>query len=181
MLCIPRFCSRNVGNSIKCEKNITPPPPTFEIQNQNKGIEDIMDIESNCPYLLPVFGETTSHLTSKLNVMERRGVSIFFNVENSIKREILKKIYFKILFFSIFKKFIKNSNNIPSISKTIQHTPMTWCTYLQSFEKIHQCVFELVRKLNVTDRRTDGRTDRQTDGGRCNIISPVPGLRRRGR
>ena len=29
-----------------------------------------MDIDSNCPYLLPVFGETTSHLTSKLNVMD---------------------------------------------------------------------------------------------------------------
>ena len=26
-------------------------------------IEDIMDIDSNCPHLL--FGETTSHLTSK--------------------------------------------------------------------------------------------------------------------
>ena len=69
----PDFFSINVANSIKCEKNITPPPPhTFEIQNQNKGIEDIMDIESNCPYLLPVFGETTSHLTSKLNVMDGR-------------------------------------------------------------------------------------------------------------
>ena len=70
----PDFVSRNVGNSIKCEKNITPPQttPTFEIQNQNKGIEDIMDIASNCPYLLPVFGETTSHLTSKLNVMDGR-------------------------------------------------------------------------------------------------------------
>ena len=31
-----------------------------------------MDIDSNCPYLLPVFGETTSHLTSKLNVMDGR-------------------------------------------------------------------------------------------------------------
>ena len=31
-----------------------------------------MDIDSNCPYLLPVFGETTSHLTSKLNVMDKR-------------------------------------------------------------------------------------------------------------
>ena len=42
------------------------------------------------------------------------------------------------------KKFIQNPHNIPSISKTIQHTPMTWCTYLQSFEKkIQQCVFEL--------------------------------------
>ena len=50
-----------------------------------------MDIDSNCPYLLLVFGETTSHLTSKLNVMDgrtdRRGFTIFFNVENSIKRE----------------------------------------------------------------------------------------------
>ena len=58
-----------------------------------------MDIDSNCPYLLPVFGETTSHLTSKLNVMdgrtERRGVSIFFNVENSIKREIRKNCFSK--------------------------------------------------------------------------------------
>ena len=45
-----------------CEKHYTP-PPTFEIQNQNKGIEDIMDIDSNCPSLL--FGETTSHLTNK--------------------------------------------------------------------------------------------------------------------
>ena len=56
-----------------------------------------MDIDSNCPYLLPVFGETTSHLTSKLNVMngqtDRRGDSIFFNVENSIKREIRKKFF----------------------------------------------------------------------------------------
>ena len=31
-----------------------------------------------------------------------------------------------------------------------------------------------VRKLNVTDRRMDGRTDRQTDGGRCNISRPGP-------
>ena len=164
-----------------------------------------MDIDSNCPYLLPVFGETTSHLTSKLNVMDgRTGGFLFFNVENSIKREIRKNCFSKqnskkniqhpppppefflhqfflyvgnsmkreenmkywkkkiILFFSIFKKFIKNSNNIPSISKTMQqHTPMTWCTYLQSSEKIYQCVFELVWKLNVTDRQTDGQTDRR--------------------
>ena len=89
----PDFCSRNVGNRIKCEKNITPPPPPFEIQNQNKGIEDIMDIlvDSNCPHLLLVFGETTSHLTSKLNVMDGRtdGGFLFFNVKNSIKREII--------------------------------------------------------------------------------------------
>ena len=96
----PDFFSRNVGNSIKCEKNITPPPPqttpTFEIQNQNKGIEYIMDIDSNCPYLL--FGETTSHLTSKW----RGTFQYFFNVENSIKREMRKNCFLK---------------------KTIQHPP----------------------------------------------------------
>ena len=54
-----------------------------------------MDIDSNCPYLLPVFGETTSHLTSKLNVMDGRVGSIFFNVENSIKREIRKNCFSK--------------------------------------------------------------------------------------
>ena len=94
-----------------------------------------MDIDSNCLYLL--FGETTSHLTSKLSVTAGRidrGFNLFFNVENSIKREMRKnwfpkkKLFFCNvgnfnLFFSIFKKFIKNSNNIPSISKTIQHNP----------------------------------------------------------
>ena len=52
--------------SIKCEKNITPPPPKpppHLLQNQNKGIEDIMDIDSNCPYLL--FGEITSNSVSE--------------------------------------------------------------------------------------------------------------------
>ena len=82
----PDFFSRNVRNSIKCEKNITPPPP-FEIQNQNKGIEDIMDIDSNCPSLL--FGETTAHLTSKW----RGTFQYFFYVENSIKREIRKNCF----------------------------------------------------------------------------------------
>ena len=57
-----------------------------------------MNIDSNCPYLLPVSGETTSHLTSKLNVMDGQtggGVSMFFNVENSIKREIRKNCFSK--------------------------------------------------------------------------------------
>ena len=66
-----------------------------------------MDIDSNCPY--PLFGETTSHLTSKLNVMDGRtdrqgggggGVSIFcFNVENSIKREMRNNCFSKKIFF----------------------------------------------------------------------------------
>ena len=101
---------------------------------------------------------------------------IFFNVANSIKREENMKYWkqiLKMLCFSIFKKIIKNSNNIPSISKTTQHIPMTWCTYLQSFEKIlwHQCVFEL--QCENWTWWTDRRTDRQTDGGGV-AISPVP-------
>ena len=66
----------------------------------------VFGMDSNCPYLLPVFGETTSHLTtvtSKLNVMDGRtdrwtdgqtgGFLFFFNVENSIKREIRKNCF----------------------------------------------------------------------------------------
>ena len=66
-----------------------------------------MDIDSNCPYLLPVFGEITSHLTSKLNVMDGRtdgqtGGFYFFNAENSIKREIRKNCFSKKKFNGIF-------------------------------------------------------------------------------
>ena len=49
------FIFFDVGNSMKREENMKylhPPPPqttpTFQIKNQNKGIEDIMDIDSNC-------------------------------------------------------------------------------------------------------------------------------------
>ena len=198
------------------EKHYTPPPPstpTFEIQNQNKGIEDIMDIDSNCPSLL--FGETTSHLTSKwrgtfqyffnvessikrkiikkyfstkkihtpppppppeffcpsllfgettshLTSKWRGTVQYFFNVENSIKRKIIKKYFstkkihtpppprnfflHQFFFFNVGNS-MKREENMKywktNSKKTIQHTPMTWCTYLQNLEKIHQCVFEL--------------------------------------
>ena len=47
-----------------------------------------MDIDSNCPSLL--FGETTSHLTSKWALF-----NIFFNVENSIKREMRRNCFSK--------------------------------------------------------------------------------------
>ena len=47
-----------------------------------------MDIDSNCPSL--IFGETTSHLTSKW----RGTFQYFFNVENTIKRE-MRKNYLK--------------------------------------------------------------------------------------
>ena len=159
---------------------------------KNKGIEDIMDIYSNCPSLL--FGETTSHLTSKW----RGTFQYFFNVENSIKREMRKNSFSKIfvfnnpppppgffiffdtkfffnvgnsmkreekywkqkfiLFFSIFKKFIKNSN-IPSISKNytahgahdMVHIPA------QFRENTSMRFWVTVRKLNVMDGQTDGR------------------------
>ena len=93
---------------------------------------------------------------------------------NNNKMKYWNKKILKILFFSIFKKFIKKSNNIPSISKTIQHTAMTWWTYLKSFENAFL-------SYNAKTKR-DGRTDRGTDGRTGGVaISPVPGLRRRGR
>ena len=51
------------------EKYDPPPPQTtrtfdmFEIKNQNKGIEDYIGYRFPLSHLL--FGETTSHLTSK--------------------------------------------------------------------------------------------------------------------
>ena len=48
-----------------------------------------MDIDSNCPYLL--FGETTSHLVSEGALFN----IFFFNVENSIKREMRKNCFLK--------------------------------------------------------------------------------------
>ena len=146
----------------------------------------------NCPHLL--FGETTSHLTSKW-----RGTFqyyFFFNVENSIKREMRKncfstkknehpppRIFFtpifffcnvgnsmkreenmkfwrkkilKILFFSIFKKFLKNSNNIPSISKTIQHTPWLGARTCKVSRKYSNAFLSYSAKTK-RDGQTDGR------------------------
>ena len=157
-----------------------------------------MDIDSNCPYLLLVFGETTSHLTSKW-----RGTFqyyFFFNVENSIKREMrkncfLKKIYFftpppppppeicltqifldvgnsmkreenmkfwkkKFKFFNIkkihkkFKQHSINTKNYTAHPHDLVHVPAKFR------ENTAMRFWVTVRKLNVTDRRTD----RQTDG-----------------
>ena len=177
------------------------PPPTFEKKNQNKGIEDIMDIDSNCPYLL--FGETTSHLTSKWHLS-----ILFFNVENTIKRQMkwerigfLKKKKLSTqpspppppkFFLTPFFFYVANSiqrkenmkywriffslNNIASISKTtflqyqkLYSTP-PWhgaCT-CKVRENTSMRFWVTVRKLNVMDRQTYGRT-----GGVA--ISPVPG------
>ena len=68
---VPRIIfSRDVGNSIKCKKNIIPPPNHPHIwyvwdKKSEHRIEDYIGyIDSHCPrYLL--FGETTSHLTIK--------------------------------------------------------------------------------------------------------------------
>ena len=50
---------------------------------------------------------------------------------------------------------------------------MTWCMYLQSFEKIQQCVFEKTKRDGQTDGQTDGRGGGGGGGGVA--ISPVPG------
>ena len=74
------------------EKYYPPPPqttPTFdmlEIKNQNKGLEDY--IGYGFQLSLSTIWRNHLHLTSKW-----RGTFqyIFFNVENSIKRELRKK------------------------------------------------------------------------------------------
>ena len=71
------------------EKPYTPLPnhPHIWDTKSEQGNRDIMDIDSNCPYLL--FGETTSHLTSK---WMRNNYFIFLkkvkgHFGNSMKRE----------------------------------------------------------------------------------------------
>ena len=49
-----------------------PPPPHIWDKKSEQGIEDILDIDSQGPYLL--FGETTFYLTSKW----RGNISNFF-------------------------------------------------------------------------------------------------------
>ena len=70
--------------------------------------------------------------------------------------------------FSVARKLILNGGAIRpigllfiNIRKTIQHIPITWCTYmyLQHFEDIQECVFVI-----QCEKETWG-TDRQTDGG----------------
>ena len=42
-----------------------------------------------------------------------------------------------------YSKLIKNYKNIQLVQKNYTVPPMILCTYLQSFEKIQQCVFDL--------------------------------------
>ena len=79
-------------------------------KNQNKGKEDILDIDSLCPYLL--FGETTSHLTSKW-MGTFQYFPFLFNVENSIKREMKwERIVFlkKHIFFNVGNSIQREEN-----------------------------------------------------------------------
>ena len=102
----------------------------------------------------------------------------FFNVGNSMKREENMKFWkknLKILFFSIFKKFKQHSINIKNYTAhphDLVHVPAKFR------ENTTMRFWVTVQKLNMTDRQTDGRTDGRTGGV---AISPVPGLRRRGR
>ena len=101
-------------------------------------------------------------------------IKFFFNVGNRMKREENMKFWRNIIFVSIFKKFIQNSNNIPSISKTIQHTPHYLVHVPAKFRENTAMRFWVT--VWQTARQTDRLTDGQTDGGVA--ISPVPGLRR---
>ena len=142
--------------------------PTFEIQNQNKGIEDIMDIDSNCPYLL--FGETTSHLTSKwrgtFQYFWKKNVhQIFFLMLeiawNAKKTWNFEKKQNLIFFFSIFKKFIKKIQTTFHQYQKLYSTPPWLGARTCKVSRKYSNAF-----LNYSAKtKHDGRTDRQTDGG----------------
>ena len=55
------------------------PPPKPPPHLRKKGIEDILDIDSHCPYLL--FGETTSHLAVSHEILKNNILKFFvFNI-----------------------------------------------------------------------------------------------------
>ena len=185
----------NVGNSIKREENIKYWEKIYlfnffniskihkKLKQHSINIKNYTAHPHDMVHIPAKFRENTSMrflvTVRKLNVTDGQtdaGVAQILNVGNSIKYEENMKYWKQIfnLFSSIFQKFITNSNNIPSISKTIQHTPLTWCTFLQSFENTSMRFWVTVRKLNVTD----GRIDRQTGSL---ARSPVLGLRCGGR
>ena len=89
-----------------------------------------------------------------------------------------KKNIFNFIFFNIKKihtKFKQHSINIKNYTAhphDLVHVPAKFR------ENTSMRFWVTVRKLNVTDGQTDGQTDRRTGGV---AISPVPGLRRRGR
>ena len=78
-----------------------------------------------------------------------------------------KQIILKLYFF----QYLKNSNNIPSISKTIQHTPHDLVHVPAKFQENTSMHFGVSAKIK-RDGWTDGRT------GALQYL-PSPGLRRR--
>ena len=189
----PDFFPRNIGNSIKFEKNITPPPqttPTFEIQNQH-----IMDIDSNCPYLL--FGETTSHLSSKWRGTFQyflppppeffflHQICFFLMLEiawNAKKTwNIEDKKYLKFYFFQYLKNAYKIQTTFHQYQKLYSTPPWHGARTCKISRKYINAFLSYSVKTK-RDGQTGGRMDRRTDGQTGGVaISPVPGLWRRGR
>ena len=143
-----------------------PPPnhPTFEIKNQNKG---------RGPYLL--FGETTSHLTSKWrgtfeypppppgNVFNFLTPTYFFlNVGNSIKRkhEILDKICIYFYFFQYFKNSYKIQTTFHQYQKLYSTPPWHGARIC----KVTRKYINAFSSYSVKTKR-DRQMDRQMDGG----------------
>ena len=87
-----------------------------------------MDIDSNCPYLL--FGETTSHLTSKLNVMDGQtgGGGILGKVTRTLGANN-----------SDYSITISASVNQVLTTKIIPY--VSWCGYLYVCVGRFTCVF----------------------------------------
>ena len=91
------------------------------------------------------------------------------NVGNIMKLEenmkFWRKKILKILIFSIFNKFIKKFKQHSINIKNYTAHPHDLVHVSAKFrENTAMRFWVTVRKLNVTDRQTDGWTDRQTDG-----------------
>ena len=88
-----------------------------------------------------------------------------------MKRKENMKFWKKINLKKIHNKFKQHSINIKNYTAhphDMVHVPAKFR------ENTAMRFWVTVRKLNVTDGRTDRWTDRQTDGGRCNISRPGP-------
>ena len=113
----------------------------------------------------------------------------FFNVGNSMKREETMKFWTKKFLQFYFFQYLKNSYKIQTTFHQYQKlysTPPSLgartCKVSRKYSNAFLSYSAKTKRDGQTDGRTDWRTDRQTDGRTGGVaISPVPGLRRRGR
>ena len=87
---------------------------------------------------LPKYKKVTNEFLRKLsNKTKIQNVDPFLPSKTTL-RAIQPNSPYDMLFMSYQRR-----KKLTEISTPTAHTPMTWCTHLQSFEKIRLCIFEL--------------------------------------